>query len=128
MLKLGQRQKTAKGSVIVYAYDGAVPATASQQPAQAGDVFVAFDVEGCAGANADAHTGLTAAGFYLQLDLKHPAYNAVSPVKQPALHDTALAPGRCARGWITFEIPRSLKPQFILFRGRPATAWRVPPK
>jgi len=110
----------------VYAFDGSVPSTSSRQPAVAGDHFVAFDVEGCAGAHADANTGITTAAFYLQLDLKHPPYNAVQPVKVPALHDTALAPGRCARGWITFEIPATPRPQFILFRGHPLTAWRVP--
>lgn len=126
VLNLGQWQTTAKGRVNVHAYDRNVPSTADRQPANQGDVFVAFDVEGCAGPNADQNTGITTGLFYVQLDLKHPPYNAVAPVKQPALHDTALAPGRCARGWITFEVPANLLPEDILFRGSPPTAWRLP--
>lgn len=124
VVPLGRRQTTAKGSVVVYAYDRTVAATASRQPAVQGDIFIAFDIEGCAGPNADKNTGVTPGLFYLQIGPY--AYNPVDPVQQPALHDTVLAPNRCARGWVTFEIPKAEKPQFILFRGNPRTAWRLP--
>lgn len=126
VLSLGRRQNTNKGNVIVYTYDRSVPATKDRQPSVEGDIFIAFDIEGCAGPNADQNTGITAGLFYLQIDPKHPPYAPVDPVRQPALHDTALAPGRCARGWVTFEVPKDLKPAYILFRGPPRTAWHLP--
>src|SRR5437660_9987272 len=45
---LGKRAPTARGYVVVFAYDTNVPATATRKLAKTGDRFVAFDVKGCA--------------------------------------------------------------------------------
>ena len=124
VLSLGQQAATAKGHVVVYAYDGSFAAPAERKQATPGDVFVAVDAEGCAGPTADEKTGISPQLFYLQIG--RIPYYPVDPVRQPALHTTALAPGGCTRGWITFEIPPNKKPEFVLFKSTRVTAWRLP--
>ena len=112
--RLGVSAKTAKGSVIVHAYDAAVAPTSQATP-EAGKKFVAIDAEGCAGSEADETTGIDPLLFYLQFQAQ-PYYPLPTGVKEPVLHQTALARGRCARGWITFEIPEGVTPQYAFFR------------
>lgn len=121
MLKLGKRATTAKGSVIAYTYDASVSGQASPDPDMK---FVAFDVEGCAGQKANAQTGLQPESFYLQIgrDSYHPLAEGV---RKPALHATVLAPGKCVRGWVTFQIPTTAKPQYLFVRTVPRIAWSV---
>ncbi|MFY9589069.1 MAG: hypothetical protein WAT66_16640 [Actinomycetota bacterium] len=119
--RLGARATTAKGTVIVFAYDASVAPTNSATP-EAGKKFVAIDAEGCAGENADEATGIDPLLFYLQYKAD-PYYPLNQGVKEPVLHQTALASGRCARGWITFEIPEDLKPQYAFFRTTGRVAW-----
>jgi hypothetical protein len=124
VVALGHRAKTSKGgSVIVYVYEKKVSTTAATP--DPGNRFVAFDVEGCAGPNADARTGIQPELFYLQVDQL--SYHPVVPgVRQPALHQTALAPGGCARGWVTFQVPTGSKPRYIFFRSSPRAVWQLP--
>jgi hypothetical protein len=124
VFKLGARADTPKGTVAVHAYDPSVPATSSVKPAE-GLRFVAIDVEGCAGKNADENTGIEPILFYLQIEAQ-PYYPVDQVVREPALHNTVLAPGRCARGWITFQIPSGGKPQYALFRSAARIAWVLP--
>jgi len=109
--------------VIAYAYDASVSGEASPDP---DTKFVAFDVEGCAGAKADSQTGLQPESFYLQIG--DAAYHPTVPgVRKPALHATVLAPGKCVRGWVTFQIPTAAKPQYLFVRTTPRIAWAVKP-
>ena len=124
VFKLGARANTAKGTVTVHAYDPSVPATSSVKPAE-GLRFVAIDVEGCAGQNADENTGIDPLLFYLQIKTE-PYYPVDQVVREPALHKTVLAPGGCARGWVTFQIPIGSKPQYALFRSSARIAWTLP--
>ena len=112
--ELGARAPTAKGTAVVYAFDPAVAATSSASP-DAGNKFVAIDVEGCAGSKADATTGVDPGLFYL-LYSAEPTTPVEPGVKKPALHKTALAAGRCARGWITFEIPEAATPKYAFIK------------
>jgi hypothetical protein len=112
--RLGSGAKAVRGTVTVYAYDPAVAPTSSARP-EAGMKFVAIDAEGCAGPNSDEKTGIDPVLFYLQYQAQ-PYYPLSAGVKQPVLHQTALARGRCARGWITFEIPETVTPQYAFFR------------
>jgi hypothetical protein len=110
--------------VVVHGYDPSVPATAEVVPAE-GLRFVAIDAEGCAGKNADENTGIDPVNFYLQIK-SEPYYPIDQVVREPALHKTVLAPGGCARGWITFQVPIGSKPQYAVFRGTARIAWVLP--
>ena len=122
VLPLGTRGTTPKGTVIAYAFDTSVAGDSTPDP---GTKFVAADVEGCAGAKADQSTGLQPESFYLQVG--DTAYHPVVPgVRKPELHQTVLAPGRCVRGWVTFQIPRSAKAQYLFVRTVPRIAWKLP--
>ncbi len=122
--RLGQRAASSKGTVVVHAYDPSVPSSDTVTP-DPGDRFVAIDVEGCAGKHADENTGIEPAVFYLQIGRK--TYYPVDPgVREPALHKTVLAPGRCARGWVTIEIPEGGKPQLAFYRGLTRIGWVLP--
>jgi uncharacterized protein DUF4352 len=122
--RLGAQAKSAKGTVTIHGYDGAVPPSNNVVPAS-GDRFVAIDVEGCAGTNADENTGIEPLLFYLQLR-SQPIYPIDQVVKEPALHKTSLAPGRCARGWVTFQVPMGSKPEYAFFRSLSRIAWVLP--
>jgi hypothetical protein len=122
--KLGARTETAKGTVAIHAYDPAVEPPPNIR-ARDGFRFVAIDVEGCAGPNADANTGIDPAFFYLQLKAE-PYYPTSPGVREPILHNTVLAPGGCARGWVSFEVPESSKPQYAFFRSSKRIAWVLP--
>jgi len=122
--RLGAKANTTKGTVTIHAYDGSVPPSNNVVPAS-GDRFVAIDVEGCAGTNADQNTGIEPLLFYVQLR-GQPIYPIDQVVKEPALHKTALAPGRCARGWVTFQVPSESKPQYAFFRSLSRIAWVLP--
>ena len=123
--KLGARAKTAKGTVVVHTYEPSVPATASVKP-EDGLRFVAIDVEGCAGKNADENTGIDPLLFYVQIE-SQPYYPVDQVVRKPALHKTLLAPERCARGWVTYQIPEAGKPQYAFFRSATERiAWVLP--
>jgi hypothetical protein len=122
--KLGKTAPSSKGTVTIYGYDPAVKASGGESP-EPGQRFVAIDVEGCAGPSADANTGIEPLLFYLQFK-SEPLYPIDPGVRQPALHKTVLAPGRCARGWVTFEIPQASKPQYAFFRSTKRIAWILP--
>ncbi len=120
--KLGSRVDTAQGNVTVYAYEAPVsPPGATPQP---GNVFADIDAEGCAGPSAGPNTGIGPQFFYLQLGQS--AYHPVGTSKEPALRATKLAPGQCARGWVTFEIPQGAKPQYAIFNSSKVIAWQIP--
>jgi hypothetical protein len=124
IFKLGVRANSPKGTVVVHAYEPSVPATSSVTPSP-GLRFVAIDVEGCAGKNADENTGIDPLFFYLQIE-RDPYYPVDQVVREPALHKTVLAPGRCARGWITFQIPVGAKPAYAFFRSTERIGWALP--
>jgi len=122
VLALGKRGSTAKGTIVAYAYEANVTDGATPDP---DTKFVAVDVEACGGPKADAHTGIQPEAFYLQVGTA--AYHPLTTgVRAPALHQTVLAPGRCARGWVTFQIPIAQKPQYLFVRTTPRIAWKLP--
>jgi hypothetical protein len=124
VVPMGTAIQTTKGTVTVFSYEA--PATpGSEGTPFAGDEFAVVDVQGCGGANADATTGITPAAFHLEIGhfTVHPADK---DAREPALAVTRLAAGRCARGWITFEIPAGSKPAYVIFTGSKVVGWRVP--
>jgi hypothetical protein len=119
---LGKRIDTAKGNVVVYAYES--PASPPGTTPRQGNRFVDIDAEGCAGPDADAKTGIGPVNFYLQIGRL--AYRPIAASKAPALQPTQLDPGTCARGWVTFEIPGDAKPPFVYFSSSKVIAWQLP--
>jgi len=123
VVPMGMQIDTSRGTVTVHALEAPASSDGDATPF-AGDEFVAADVEACGGARADRTTGITPVAFHLELGhfVAHPAQ---AQVREPALSTTVLAPGRCARGWVTFEIPQGARVAYVIFTGSKVVAWRV---
>jgi hypothetical protein len=87
-------------------------------------LYAAADLEACAGAAAEQDVGVAPGMFRVELADKTP-WPPVQPAKQPALQPTELAPGRCARGWVTFSLPKNVSPLLVTMRTSTDVAWRL---
>lgn len=117
---VGDTVTTRDGNVVTL-HSFEVPLdVAPRDPAR---VYAAADVEACAGDDAD-DAGVAPQFFHVELR-DHSALRPIQPVKQPALQPTELAPGRCARGWISFSLPRTLEPIVFALRSSSEVAWRL---
>lgn len=123
IVALGTPVDTSKGSIVVHAF--VVPISASTATPFPGDVFAAADVEACGGPHADATTGITPARIHLQVG-RYSIPPSATPQRQPALRDSPLPPGRCVRGWVTFELPQGARPAYVVFQGTEVIGWRIP--
>ena len=86
-------------------------------------IYAAADIEACAGKS--SHDAGVAPGFF-RVELRNRTqWPPVQPVKQPALQPTELAPGRCARGWVSFSLPRTIEPVLVTLRSSTNAAWRL---
>ena len=111
--QIGNKVELRNGHTVqLHAYDPNVPGAPDLKP-DPGKVFVAIDVEGCAGAPAP---GGLMNPFFFSLQLPDQARaDAAFPVREPALHAVSQAAGECNRGWVTFEISKGSRPSAVLF-------------
>lgn len=121
---VGQRVDVGEGgSIAVHALQLNVPGVKSVRPS-AGSRFVAVDAEGCTGPK---EVGLSFAPDYFKLEL--PGQGSVAPaadVKRPAFVASVLSFGQCARGWITYEVPRATSPRSVVYEGAQTMRWVIP--
>jgi hypothetical protein len=45
--------------------------------------------------------------------------------RQPALTATSVAPGECARGWLTFDVPAGQTPRYLVFSSSSTIYWAL---
>lgn len=83
-----------------------------EQP-KAGNRFFTIDTEECAGAKSE-NVSSNPFNYALQMPDNTRVEAGIS-AREPALHSAQLAPGDCVRGWVTFEIPKDAKPNFVIF-------------
>jgi Domain of unknown function (DUF4352) len=101
------------GKVTVYSYEQ--PATGIAQyvtPQAPGNEFSAVDAEICATGTA----GLSAGPYDFGLHYPDNTERQPSYGKQPDLTSRQLGAGDCARGWVTFEVPRGQRPSLVTYR------------
>ena len=120
---VGQSVTTATGNVItVYSFQSPVAF------ADAGFVVAAADIGACAAAS-PPRPGATQAAVSPKLFRVELADGTLQPsapaVKQPALPDQVLAPGACARGWVSFRLPEQIRASFVVLRSLSAVRWRI---
>lgn len=122
-LKIGDPATTANGNTItVYSYEA--PATIFDPPP--GKVLAAIDVEGCT--RPDLEGTVTIGPIDFQLQMPDNTRRDPFSLKEPALHETALAAGDCVRGFMTFEVPEGVTPLFVIFNPRALLGNPVPIK
>lgn len=88
-----------------------------------GKVYSAADIEACAAQDPKVDAGVAPGFFRVELTNKT-SWQPVQPVKEPALQPTKLAPGRCARGWVSFSLPKNISPLLVTLRTSTNAAWR----
>lgn len=96
-----------------------------EQP-QTDNRFFTTDVQECAGASAK---NVSANPFDWTLQMPdNTRIDSGIGARKPALNSTDLAPGDCARGWVTFETPAKVMPHFVIFATPPylRARWIVP--
>jgi hypothetical protein len=124
VVPMGMTVQTSKGTVTVHALVEPAGPGGEGTPFP-GDVFAAADIEACGGPTADSHTGITPAAFHLEIG-HFSVHPASVDAKEPGLAISRLAPGKCVRGWVTFEVPGGAKVAYVIFAGTKVVAWRVP--
>jgi uncharacterized protein DUF4352 len=124
VVPMGMTVDTTKGSVTVHTFVEPAGPGSGGTPFP-GDVFAAADVEACGGPTADSRTGITPAAFHLEIG-HFSIHPAAVDAREPGLASTPLSPGKCVRGWITFEVPGGSKVAYVIFAGSKVVAWRVP--
>jgi len=121
-VRIGTEVKTALGNTVtVYSFD---PAVSTRLTASAGRTFTAIDVGGCVVGSSAPADGPGPAFFQLVMPDDTRASPA-SPVKEPALRVTRLAPGECIRGWVTFESPAGVRPVAVVFNASTLIRWTL---
>lgn len=119
---LGTEIRTALGNTVtVYAYEP-LPMERSFPTPSAGNGYAAVEVGGCVSTGSEGPDPQ-------YFDLVLPDWSRLRPtfaLKQPALRATRLAVGECIRGWITFEVPTSTRPQAVVFNASSLVRWAIP--
>ena len=100
---IGDPITTKDGNVVtVHTFDYLNEA----RPSDESKVYAAADVEACASQTPEGKVGVAPQLFRVALQSKAEAV-AGDPVRQPALQTTELQPGQCARGWVSFTLPKN---------------------
>lgn len=119
---MGQLVSSRDGSSLqVFSYSEPVSSTTSK-PAP-GTVFGVADVQGCAGASGG--DGQAPANFALRL-VYGTQIGPRAPVKDPAFLLMKLAPHKCSRGYVSFEVPEAINAVEVLYLGPNPVGWTVP--
>lgn len=109
------RATMANGAWInVHAYETPVPPAAYDTVESIYDLF-AIDVEGYSGPDPTNYMDRFRDNDF---NLQMPDNSRLRPHycgKEPALHESDLAPDDNARDWITFKKPKGIKPKFIVY-------------
>lgn len=123
---IGQTLVTSPDSekLTVHTFEASVtPANAFQKP-KAGYVFAAIEVTHCAGP-AGNKRGANWFDWELQM-ADNTRATATIGVRQPELSSSALAANDCTRGWVSYEIPASAMPTFVVYTSAGAVGkWRI---
>jgi hypothetical protein len=89
-----------------------------------GFVLVAAHIFACASADAPVQTGAAHALFRIETS-KGTLWPAVADVKKPPLPTSLIPPGHCARGWVTFKVPKDQTPRFVVLTSSTIVKWRI---
>lgn len=125
--KLGEKIAVADLEVTVFSYKQ--PSTSTKAPAQAGYTWAALEAEVCVRSGTLAATWEPWSLVYTDGDSV--VADSTASAGSPAFPNDKkqIATGSCARGWITFAVPSSLRPTMIEFQPRNDVAnWIVPTK
>jgi len=121
IVALGRSVETTAGNkVTAYAFLPSIGRAPGQDM-----IYVAADVEACAGPKAPSQTGVNRSLFAVETP-DSTGWPSRDPVKEPALKATYIAPNHCTRGWVTFSIPKSAKPLFVVLLSSAVVKWRIP--
>ena len=121
---MGETATLASGDQItVYSYTSSVASNNQFLTPKSGNEFSVIDAEACAGT---AQMSINPFSFGLQMPDNSRVNSGISAL-DPSLHAASLAPGDCARGYVTFEIPQGQAPNFVLFdqSNAPPVKWSV---
>lgn len=103
--------------LTLHAYDAAVSASSEFLSPEPGSVFAAIDVEGCTDANLTGSASLNPFDFRLQLPDNQRLNSSIAAV-EPSLNHTELLADDCVRGFVTFQVPEDIVPQYVVYEGR----------
>ncbi|MEX1254911.1 MAG: DUF4352 domain-containing protein [Dehalococcoidia bacterium] len=114
---IGDKVEASGGiSLIVYSYDAPVTSANEFSRPDPGNIFAAIDVEMCTGANPPESASVNPFDFRLQMPDNSRLEPGIS-AKEPELNSTNLLANDCVRGWVTFEVPEGVAPQFVVYEG-----------
>jgi len=91
-------------------------------PAAGTDIYVAADVEACAGKHASAAVNRS---LFAVETAGQTGWPSRDPVKQPALRSTYITPNHCTRGWVTFRVPNDQPVLFVVLLSSSVVKWKV---
>ena len=113
--RVGEKVDLANGdSVRVHGYDGNATPSNEFSRARPGMTFRAVDVEACAGPQRSQDGVVNPFDFVLLLPDGGRAQSSI-PVKEPGLGVAPLDPGRCTRGFVTYEVIAGVTPTAVVF-------------
>ena len=122
IVPMGTKVETAAGNTVV-AYSFVSPV--GKAPS-ADKLYVAADLQACGGANASrAPTGVQRTLFGVETP-DGTVWQSVGAVKNPGLKPALLRPNTCARGWVTFLVPKAPKPLYVVFFSTTLVKWKIP--
>jgi Domain of unknown function (DUF4352) len=122
---MGETATLASGDqVTVYSYTSSVAPPNQFSTPKPGNEFSVIDAEACAG---NASMSINPQSFGLQMPDNSRLDPAFTSAVEPRLNLSNLAPGDCARGYVTFETPQGQAPDFVLFEqsNAPPVKWSV---
>jgi hypothetical protein len=118
---MGSQVQTAAGNLVtVYSFLPSI-----RKAPGTNMVYAAADIKACGGPHATTVTGVQPALFDIEMQDKR-AWRAVAAVKKPALGPALLQPNKCVRGWVTFIIPKTPKPAFVVLYSSALVKWKIP--
>lgn len=118
---MGSQVETSAGNLVtVYSFLPSI-----RKAAGTNMVYAAADIKACGGPHATKVTGVQPALFNIEMQDTR-AWRAVPAVKKPALGPALLQPNKCVRGWVTFIIPKTPKPAFVVLYSSALVKWKIP--
>ncbi len=94
--------------------DSAEVATVPGETPPADQVFLTVHVTIVVAASAPTAVDLTQLTWFIQLDANHPGILQSSAQRTPALSTIVAQPGQTVAGWLTFQVPRTSHPRYVL--------------
>jgi hypothetical protein len=124
IVALGESAETTAGNTVtVHSFLSSI----GRAPG-ANMVYVAADVQACAGPKAPRRTGVNRQLFAVETP-DSTGWPSRDPVKEPALKATYIKPKECVRGWVTFSIPENVKAQYVVLLSvlsNTVVKWKLP--